>query len=74
MAMLFKSILLIQSLFEKLQLESEILIVGCYCQQNNFSSSTAGIGKMLLKSNSACLLPTGRCGLTWFDWVPWTTW
>lgn len=33
-----------------------------------------GVGKTLLKTNATSLLPTGRRGLTWFDWVPWTTW
>lgn len=72
--MFFKSTFLIQSVFEDLQLESEISIVGCYCRQNYFSHVTQGIREMLLKTNSTCLLPTGRRGLTWFDWVPWTTW
>lgn len=72
--MVFKSTLLTHSVFEESQLESQISIAVYYHRQNNFINSVLSTGTMLLKINATCLLPTGRCGLTWFDWVPWTTW
>lgn len=69
--MVFKYALLIQA---ELQLESEVSIVGYCCRQNNFSNSTLGTGKMLLKTNASFLFCAGRRGLTWSDWVPWATW